>query len=275
MARTDAAAGEGVPAAIARAQAYVKAGADMIFAEALTTLEEYQQFTTALPVPVLANITEFGKTPLFTVEELRSAGIAMAPSIRPAFRAMSAAAAEVYATIRRDGTQQAATGKMQISRRTLRRPRLSRLRAETRPALPGWKTLSRSRNPSRFPAWPQATPPSAQSATPATTCTTRGYDIGELARGATFEEVAHLLIHERLPTTAELSGYLRHFQSLRGAAHAAYVRSSSRFLPPRTRWTSTAHRLLRPRHHRAGAPARRRPRCRQRRGRAERLPRTA
>ena len=113
MARTDAAAGEGVPAAIARAQAYVQAGADMIFAEALTTLEEYRRFTAAVPVPVLANLTEFGRTPLFTVEELRSAGIAMALYPLSAFRAMSAAAAEVYATIRRDGTQQAATARMQ------------------------------------------------------------------------------------------------------------------------------------------------------------------
>jgi methylisocitrate lyase len=113
MARTDAAAGEGVPAAIARAQAYVAAGADMIFAEALTTLEDYRKFTAAVQVPVLANLTEFGRTPLFTLEELRSAGIALALYPLSAFRAMSAAAIEVYTAIRRDGTQQALTGKMQ------------------------------------------------------------------------------------------------------------------------------------------------------------------
>jgi methylisocitrate lyase len=113
MARTDAAAVEGVPAAIARAQAYMEAGADMIFAEALTSLDDYRKFTAAVSVPVLANLTEFGKTPLFKVEELRSAGIAMALYPLSAFRAMSAAAIEVYTAIRRDGTQQAVTGKMQ------------------------------------------------------------------------------------------------------------------------------------------------------------------
>ncbi len=113
MARTDAAASEGVAGAIARAQAYVAAGADMIFAEALTTLDEYQRFTAAVRAPVLANITEFGKTPLFTVEELRSAGVALALYPLSAFRAMNAAAVDVYGAIRRDGTQKGVTGKMQ------------------------------------------------------------------------------------------------------------------------------------------------------------------
>ena len=113
MARTDAAAGEGLDAAVARAQAYVAAGADMIFAEALTTLDEYRRFTAAVNVPVLANITEFGRTPLFTVEELRSAGVEMALYPLSAFRAMSAAALGVYATLRRDGTQKASIGSMQ------------------------------------------------------------------------------------------------------------------------------------------------------------------
>ena len=83
-ARTDAAAGEGVEAAIARARAYVAAGADLIFAEALTTLDDYRKFTAAIPAPVLANLTEFGRTPLFTLDEMRSAGVAMvlaAPSL--------------------------------------------------------------------------------------------------------------------------------------------------------------------------------------------------
>ncbi|HMO51768.1 MAG TPA: methylisocitrate lyase [Kiritimatiellia bacterium] len=113
MARTDAAAVEGLPAAIERAQAYVAAGADMIFAEALHTLEEYRAFTRAVSVPVLANITEFGKTPLFTRDELHSAGIAMALYPLSAFRAMSAAARDVYAALRRDGTQQAVIDRMQ------------------------------------------------------------------------------------------------------------------------------------------------------------------
>ncbi len=105
MARTDAHAVEGQKAAVKRALAYVKAGADMIFAEALTTLDEYREFTTKVGVPVLANITEFGKTPLFTIEELGEAGVAMALYPLSAFRAMSKASELVYGAIRRRGTQ--------------------------------------------------------------------------------------------------------------------------------------------------------------------------
>jgi methylisocitrate lyase len=113
MARTDAHAVEGQAAAVARAQAYVAAGADMIFAEALATLEEYRQFTQAVGVPVLANITEFGKTPLFTTAELASAGVRLALYPLSAFRAMSKAALEVYGALRRDGTQKAVLERMQ------------------------------------------------------------------------------------------------------------------------------------------------------------------
>jgi methylisocitrate lyase len=113
MARTDAAANEGVGGAITRAQAYVAAGADMIFAEALHTLDDYRAFTTAVRVPVLANLTEFGKTPLFTVEQLRSVGIALALYPLGASRAAAAASLDFYTTLRRDGTQQAAVSKMQ------------------------------------------------------------------------------------------------------------------------------------------------------------------
>ena len=113
MARTDAHAVEGQQAAIERALAYVEAGADMIFAEALTTLDEYREFTRAVRVPVLANITEFGKTPLFTVAELGEAGVALVLYPLSAFRAMSRAALEVYSTLRRDGTQAAVLERMQ------------------------------------------------------------------------------------------------------------------------------------------------------------------
>ncbi|OUD11696.1 methylisocitrate lyase [Thioflexithrix psekupsensis] len=113
MARTDAHASEGQQAAIDRACAYVEAGADMIFAEALHTLEDYQAFTRAVHVPVLANITEFGKTPLFTVEQLRAVGVGLVLYPLSAYRAMSAAAIEVYDTIRQQGTQQAVIDKMQ------------------------------------------------------------------------------------------------------------------------------------------------------------------
>jgi methylisocitrate lyase len=113
IARTDAAAVEGVPAAIRRAQAYVAAGADMIFAEALTRLEDYRAFTAAVGVPVLANLTEFGKTPYFTTAELAGAGVALVLYPLSASRAAATAMQDVYATIRRDGTQKAAVDRMQ------------------------------------------------------------------------------------------------------------------------------------------------------------------
>jgi len=105
MARTDALAVEGLQAAIDRACACVEAGADMIFPEAITELAMYRKFADAVKVPILANITEFGKTPLFTVEELRSANVAMALYPLSAFRAMNAAALRVYEAIRKNGTQ--------------------------------------------------------------------------------------------------------------------------------------------------------------------------
>ena len=113
MARTDAHAVEGQQAALDRAAAYVEAGADMIFAEALTTLEEYRQFTDAIDAPVLANMTEFGKTPLFTTQELNDAGVRMALYPLSAFRAMSAAALSVYTTLRKQGTQKDVVDNMQ------------------------------------------------------------------------------------------------------------------------------------------------------------------
>jgi methylisocitrate lyase len=113
MARTDAFAREGRAATLERAAAYVDAGADMIFAEALHTLEDYAAFTRAVRVPVLANLTEFGLTPQFTVAELERAGIKLVLYPLSAFRAMSRAALEVYEAIRRDGTQRAVLGSMQ------------------------------------------------------------------------------------------------------------------------------------------------------------------
>jgi len=113
MARTDALAVEGLEATLDRAAACIEAGADMIFPEAMTELSMYQRFTAALPVPVLANITEFGKTPLYSVDELRSVGVALALYPLSAFRAMNKAALDMYQTIRRDGTQQAVLDHMQ------------------------------------------------------------------------------------------------------------------------------------------------------------------
>ncbi|MEJ5314148.1 MULTISPECIES: methylisocitrate lyase [Anaerolinea] len=105
MARTDALASEGLDAALARASRYVQAGADMIFAEAVTDLAQYAAFVQTCGVPVLANLTEFGKTPLYTLDDLRSAGVRLALYPLSAFRAMAAAALEVYRTIRTEGTQ--------------------------------------------------------------------------------------------------------------------------------------------------------------------------
>lgn len=113
MARTDAAANEGVNAAIARALACVNAGADMIFAEALHAIDDYRAFTAAVSVPVLANLTEFGKTPCFTLDELRSAGIAMALYPLSASRAAAKASLAVYDAIRKQGTQGSVVGTMQ------------------------------------------------------------------------------------------------------------------------------------------------------------------
>jgi methylisocitrate lyase len=113
MARTDALAVEGLNAAIDRACACVEAGADMIFPEAMTELSMYQKFVDAVGVPVLANITEFGSTPLFTTEELGSVGISMALYPLSAFRAMNAAALKVYSSLREEGTQKNVVDLMQ------------------------------------------------------------------------------------------------------------------------------------------------------------------
>jgi methylisocitrate lyase len=113
MARTDALASEGLERALERARRYVEAGADMIFPEAVTELSMYRRFAEAARVPVLANITEFGKTPLFTVAELASADVAIALYPLSAFRAMNKAALAVYQTLRREGTQKSVLGAMQ------------------------------------------------------------------------------------------------------------------------------------------------------------------
>jgi methylisocitrate lyase len=113
MARTDAIASEGLDAGIARARAYVAAGADMIFAEAAADLESYRRFKNAVGVPILANITEFGMTPIFTKDELASAGVDIVLYCCSAYRAMNAAALNVYRTIQSTGTQRDAIPSMQ------------------------------------------------------------------------------------------------------------------------------------------------------------------
>jgi len=113
MARTDALASEGLERALERAKAYVEAGADMMFPEAITELSMYKKFAAAVKVPVLANITEFGQTPLFTVDELRSADVGIVLYPLTAFRAMNKAALKAYETVRKAGTQKALLPEMQ------------------------------------------------------------------------------------------------------------------------------------------------------------------
>ena len=113
MARTDALANEGFDLCLERISKYVEAGADMVFPEAVTELDMYKKIADAVKVPVLANITEFGQTPLFTADELRSAGVAIALYPLSAFRAMNKAALGVYQAVRRDGTQKNVVGTMQ------------------------------------------------------------------------------------------------------------------------------------------------------------------
>ena len=120
MARTDAAAVEGLDAAIRRAQVYVHAGADMIFAEALGSLPAYEKFCRAVQIPVLANMTEFGKTPMFSARQFRSAGVRLVLYPLSAFRAMNAAALQVYRTIRSKGTQRSLLGRMQTRKELYR-----------------------------------------------------------------------------------------------------------------------------------------------------------
>jgi len=113
MARTDALASEGLEKSIERSVRYVEAGADMIFPEAITDLPMYKKFADAVKVPVLANITEFGKSPMFTVEELRSANVALVLYPLSAFRAMNKAALKVYEGLRKTGSQKGLLGEMQ------------------------------------------------------------------------------------------------------------------------------------------------------------------
>jgi methylisocitrate lyase len=113
MARTDALANEGFGPSLERIQKYIEAGADMVFPEAVTELQMYRKFAAAVKVPILANITEFGRTPLFTLDELRAAGVAMALYPVTAFRAMNKAALKVYETVRKSGTQKGVIADMQ------------------------------------------------------------------------------------------------------------------------------------------------------------------
>ena len=202
MARTDALAVEGLDAAIDRACRYVEAGADMLFPEGVRTLAQYQQFVDAVRVPVLANITEFGVTPLLTVDELRSVGVRLVLYPLSAFRAMSAAALQVYQAIRRDGTQQNVIGQMQ-TREDLYRYLGYHCELDDR------RQRMNDPTPNLEAKKKKSVALSGVVAGNTAICTVgrtgndlhyRGYDIVDLAAQATFEEVAYLLIHGELPT---------------------------------------------------------------------------
>jgi len=236
MARTDAAAVEGLASAIERACAYVEAGADMVFAEALHTLEEYSQFTAAVKVPVLANLTEFGQTPYFTVDELRRAGVALALYPLSASRAASAAALKVYQAIQQEGTQKSIVGLMQTRTELYdilgyheyeqKLDQLFGKSPDPRPEKIAGAPVPAAAVPS--PAGPKVKKSVALSGVIAgntAVCTVgqtgndlhyRGYDIAEIAAHASYEEVACLLIHGALPNTGELAAYRDKLRKLRG-----------------------------------------------------------
>ena len=241
MARTDALAVEGLDPAVSRARACVEAGADVIFPEAITDLPMYRKFADAVKVPVLANITEFGKSPLFTVEELRSAGVGMILYPLTAFRAMNAAALKVYENLRKDGTQKSVIDDMQT-------------RAELYDIL-DYHAYERKLDElfSRGRSKPKKSV--ALSGVPAgntALCTVgrsgndlhyRGYDILDFADEAEFEEIAYLLVHEKLPTGEELRRYKASLRALRGLPAA--VKAALEHVPPsRAPDGRDAHRRL-------------------------------
>lgn len=276
MARTDALAVEGLDAAIDRAQAYVEAGADMLFPEAITELAMYRQFADAVQVPILANITEFGATPLFTTDELRSANVAMALYPLSAFRAMNRAAEQVYNVLRQKARRRTlstscrrATSCTKASTTTSSKRNSTRCTPRSRrpdKAQPpsgnaGWRYVYPGYNVRRdaYPQYPiyknnednmsdttilqnstnvikpkKSVALSGVTAGNTALCTVgksgndlhyRGYDILDLAQQCEFEEVAHLLIHGKLPTRDELNAYKVKLKALRGLP--ANVRTGS------------------------------------------------
>lgn len=212
MARTDAFASEGLTSTIDRANEYAAAGADAIFVEALPTLDDFRTFCAVVNVPVLANLTEFGKTPLLTTSELRAAGVRLALYPLSAFRAMSRAAERVYAAIRSNGTQRTVLDTMQT-----REELYTVLDYHTQEQIvPNADT---SKQPDRQGAG--SAPQGAgglRGVTAGSTaiCTVgaggdslryRGYDVEELADQANFEEVAYLLLYGELPTRTLLDRF--------------------------------------------------------------------
>ena len=255
MARTDALAVDGFDAVLERVAAFVDAGADAIFAEAMTDLSMYKRVVATVNVPVLANITEFGQTPLFTTQELGSVGIAMVLYPLSAFRATSQAALNVYQAIRTEGTQKSVVATMQTRmdlydflgyhdyERKLDELFKNEESREATVMVEGKKLTGAGLR--------------GQSAGQTALCTVgktgtgltyRGYDISELAEGATFEEVAYLILYGELPNKKQLDAYKAKLKKLRvlpklregraranSANHASDGRDAHRLLVARQR----------------------------------------
>jgi 2-methylcitrate synthase len=218
MARTDAVEQEGLQAAVDRACAYREAGADMLFPEALSSLKEYRQFVEAAEIPVLANITEFGLTPLFTLQELSTVGVELALYPLSAFRGMARAALSVYQELRLRGTQKAVLCEMQtreelyeVLRYHEYEKKLDEM-ASTATARSMGDEAKKTRGLANVVAGDSAI------------CTVgkegkglsyRGYSIHDLAQYSSFEEVVYLLLEGRLPTQGELDVYRRSFLTFR------------------------------------------------------------
>ncbi len=218
MARTDAGGVEGLAAAIDRGLAYVETGADMIFVEALTSLDEYRQFTEAMRVPVLANLTEFGQTPLFDREQMAQTGIRLLLYPLSAFRVMSKAAEALYASIRTEGTQSAWLDRMQT------REELYELLDYHTAELAQDVRHKKLRQNTTHVRKPHSGGLADIIAGDSAICTVgkqgrglsyRGYAIEDLAANACFEEVAYLLIYGELPNANQLDSYLQRLSSLR------------------------------------------------------------
>ncbi|GMT39887.1 MAG: hypothetical protein IEMM0001_0622 [bacterium] len=217
MARTDAGGVESLASAIDRSLAYVETGADMIFVEALTSLDEYHRFTEAVQVPVLANLTEFGQTPLFDREQMAQTGVSILLYPLSAFRVMSKAVEALYASIRTDGTQRAWLEHMQ-SREELYEL-LDYHTAELAQDAQHKKDRQKMAQVRKQPSGGLADIIAGDSAI----CTVgkqgrglsyRGYAIEDLAASTCFEEVAYLLLYGKLPTTDQLDAYLQRLSSL-------------------------------------------------------------
>ncbi|GMR04007.1 MAG: hypothetical protein BMS9Abin22_530 [Gammaproteobacteria bacterium] len=214
MARTDAIAIEGIDAAIDRVCRYQEAGADMIFAEAVTELDHYRRFSDATGVPILANITEFGVTPLFTVDELAGAGVSIVLYPLSAFRAMNAATLKVYQTLRNDGTQKSVIPLMQTRDELYQLLHYGEYENKLDQLLAA-KAAATKKTSGGLAGVIAGTSAICTVGETGVGLNYRGYTIDDLTRAASFEEVAYLLCYGELPNQTELNGYKARLAGLR------------------------------------------------------------